>query len=132
MTTALPIYRCLNFDEFEKSKIEWFFSDVTFFQCVLLATSAYQDAAVRGAFSDNTIVRMRRTLGLLNEKLSDSRTALMESTIFVIVILTAITATGGDFEAVRAHLNGLRQMLLLPGATNFSPAMNKLRLKIDQ
>ncbi|KAF2730114.1 hypothetical protein EJ04DRAFT_580101 [Polyplosphaeria fusca] len=132
MHNALPIYSCLDFDEFEQQRNNWFFSDVAFFQTTLLATSAYHDASLDGALSNQTLSRLRRTLSLLNAKLSDDRSALLPSTIFIIVILTSIAASVGDYDAVAAHLAGLRQILCLPAASATPLALNKLRLKIDQ
>ena len=119
----------LDFTAFENLQYRWIFEDSIFLQTALLTTSAFVDLQAGLPLQLTTVTRLRKTLRLLNQRLAEEDGYERDVTILIIVILTTVAVIFNDSVAVKAHLNGLDQIVQLRSASPINP---KLLLKLDQ
>jgi hypothetical protein len=94
--------------------------------------AALIDVRDHGCLTQGSIKRHRKTLTLLNEQLSKPTNQLNDSTITVVVSLAVMSDAMGDFEALKAHIAGLRQMIRLRGGMNAFRNNAQLYIKIGR
>ncbi|KAF2120342.1 hypothetical protein BDV96DRAFT_683803 [Lophiotrema nucula] len=125
----VPFFSVLDFEAFETLQYRWIFEDSIFLQTVLLTTSALVDLHAGLPLQLKTVTRLRKTLKLLNQRLAEDDGYERDVTILIIIILTTVAVIFKDNVAVKAHLNGLGQIVHLRTASPINP---KLMLKLDQ
>ena len=129
--TTFPIERCIDFDSYKYDHTPWLATDDAFFHCSLFGQAALRDFVSRSTKSSNIAnYHLQRTLSLLNQRLKDTNSYLMDSTIFIIMTLTFMSSVAGNEVAVEAHMQGLSQIIDLRGPEFllFNP---KLNFKLD-
>jgi hypothetical protein len=127
-----PIEVCVNVDSLKPDYFSWPFYDVTFFHAALLITSATDDYLLSRNLSKTTVFHLRRTLYFLNEKLAQENAWLDDSTVYVIIMLTLMAVSFGDYAAAGAHMDGLRRIVELRGGVKYLESTPKLHYKLDR
>jgi hypothetical protein len=127
-----PIEVCVNVDPLKPDYFSWPFYDVTFFHAALLTTSATNDYVLSRNLSKTTVFHLRRTLYFLNEKLAQENAWLEDSTVYVIIMLTLMAVSFGDYAAAGAHMDGLRRIVELRGGIEYLESTPKLHYKLDR
>ncbi|CAG9953625.1 unnamed protein product [Clonostachys rosea f. rosea IK726] len=119
----------------EYSRSSWFVwlsYDLGFFQSVLLSASAMVDYKTRKPFSNATHQHLQKTIGLLNERLSDDILARSDATISIVLNLTRLADYSGDEEAKRTHISGLQRLVHLRGGLDAFRSNNKMWIKLSR
>ncbi|KAF2799741.1 hypothetical protein K505DRAFT_413483 [Melanomma pulvis-pyrius CBS 109.77] len=127
-----PIEVCVNVDPLQPNYFAWPFYDVTFFHAAMLTTSATNDFMLKRPMTKTTYFHLRRTLHFLNQKLCEEDAFLVDSTVYVIVMLTLMAATFGDSNAAGAHMSGLQRIVKLRGGMEYLRCTPKLHYKLDR
>jgi hypothetical protein len=127
-----PIEVCVNVDPLKPDYFSWPFYDVTFFHAALLVTSATNDYFLSRSLSQATVFHLRRTLHFLNKKLAHEDAWLEDSNVYVIVMLTLMAVSFGDYTAAGAHMDGLRRIVELRGGIEYLQSTPKLHYKLDR
>lgn len=109
----------------------WLLTDDAFFHSVIMSTSAMQDFFLGQPLSDMTLYHLRKTLALLNQRLSEGELYQMDSTIWIILALAMISGFFCDFSATGTHIAGLRQIVHLQGGRSFLEARPKMQFKLE-
>jgi hypothetical protein len=78
------------------------------------------------------VFHLRRTLYFLNEKLAQENAWLDDSTVYVIIMLTLMAVSFGDYAAAGAHMDGLRRIVELRGGVKYLESTPKLHYKLDR
>ncbi|KAF4999860.1 hypothetical protein FDECE_11359 [Fusarium decemcellulare] len=122
---------CVDFDLYKVNRSLWPLHDEALLSTVLLSTSALRDYALQQSPTTTTRFHLVRTLSLLNDKLSDKSTCILDSTIFLTVCLAVMAGIFGDTAAARAHLSGLQKIVALRGGTTYFRQHPKLQHKLE-
>ena len=104
--------------------------DDAFFHSILLATYALHDFMMRRPLAKTSRFHLGQTLSLLNEKLSDDKAYLLDSTIYVMLCLTVMAGIFGDYAATSAHISGLQRIVHLRGGIDYLRVQPKLHFKL--
>ncbi|CAG9981904.1 unnamed protein product [Clonostachys byssicola] len=121
--------------DYERSRSSWFVwlsYDLGFFQSVLLSASAMVDYKTKKPFSNATHQHLQKTIGLLNERLSDDNLARSDATISIVLNLTRLADYSGDEEAKRTHIGGLQRLVHLRGGLDAFRSNNKMWIKLSR
>lgn len=95
---------------------QWLANDVTFLQCALFSTSAAHDFVRYQFISPMTYSLLSKAIATLNTTLSQNTSiSLLDSTIYVVIMLATFAGMMGDRASAEAHAAGLRQMVRLRG-----------------
>lgn len=121
----------VNFDKYMTDHSSWLLHDDAFFHSVIMSTSAMQDFLLGHPLSSITLHHLRRTLTLLNHRLSDGDLYQMDSTIWIILTLAMISGFFCDFAATGTHISGLRQIVHLRGGRRFLEDRPKIQFKLE-
>jgi hypothetical protein len=117
----------------ESGKLMWcdfLFSDALYLHTVLFATSLIRDVSAGRKNSVVTYSHMRKSITMLNQRLSDESLALMDSTMGVVIILAMMADLHGDQKATLAHGEGLQKMVKLRGGLLKFHSNRELQTKI--
>ena len=68
----------------------------------------------------------------LNEKLGEKDAYLVDSNVYIIVMLTLMAAMFGDHAAANAHIDGLRRIVDLRGGMEYLRCNHNLHYKLDR
>ncbi|KAF2115385.1 hypothetical protein BDV96DRAFT_77229 [Lophiotrema nucula] len=134
LAELLPVYRCMDFDEHDRTALDWMHHDSAFFHSIRLYTSAMGDIA-RGQSCPSrptTLVHLRQTLAHLNDSLSDQNAQRKTSIVHTVVMLTIVSALFHDNVAAEAHLTGLERIMSLHGGRESLNGDPKLQIKFDR
>lgn len=121
----------VNFDKYMTDHSPWLLTDDAFFHSVIMSTSAMQDFFLGQPLSDMTLHHLRKTLALLNRRLSDGELYQMDSTIWIILTLAMVSGFFCDFSTTVTHIAGLRQIVHLQGGRGFLEARPKMQFKLE-
>ncbi|KAJ4304834.1 hypothetical protein N0V90_000362 [Kalmusia sp. IMI 367209] len=113
-----PLDRAVDFDCLETASFEWLFEDTAFLHSVLSASYAVNDLMYPqwdGKPGRKTLLHLRKTLSLLQEKLRNEHVYQDESVLVVVINLALLSAVFGDWEAAAAHFKGLQKIVELRG-----------------
>ncbi|KAF2868652.1 hypothetical protein BDV95DRAFT_609565 [Massariosphaeria phaeospora] len=128
-----PLEVCVDFDTVERQSFDLLLKDSVFLETALLMSSLLDDfALVRASPGSRTLHHLRKTLALLNTSLSEKDGHLKESTLYVVVTLTILSAVLGDWHAANAHITGLQRIVKLRGGIKFLQTRPKLHYKVDR
>jgi hypothetical protein len=109
----------------------WLLTDDAFFHSVILSTAAIQDFLAHQPLSKTALHHLRKTLALLNERLSDGDSFQMDSTIWIILTLAMTAGFFQDFAATGTHIAGLRKVIHLRGGRQFLEERPKMQFKLE-
>lgn len=90
------------------------------------------DYLISCTLSKTTVFHLRRTLHFLNEKLAHEDAYRDDSNVYVIIMLTLLAVSFGDYVAANAHMDGLRRIVELRGGMEYLQSMPKLHYKLDR
>jgi hypothetical protein len=90
------------------------------------------DYKTRKPFSNATHQHLQKTIGLLNERLSDDVLARSDATISIVLNLTRLADYSGDEEAKRTHISGLQRLVHLRGGLYAFRSNNKMWIKLSR
>ena len=110
----------------------WLSYDMGFFQSVLLSASAMVDFKTRKPFSNATHQHLRKTIGLLNDRLSDDVLVRSDATISIVLNLTRLADYSGDEEAKKIHIGGLQRLVRLRGGLDAFRSNTKMWIKLSR
>ncbi len=110
----------------------WLSYDMGFFQSVLLRASAMVDFKTRKPFSNATHQHLRKTIVLLNERLSDDILVRSDATISIVLNLIMLADNYGDEEAKRMHIRGLQRLVRLRGGLDAFWFDTKMWIKLSR
>lgn len=122
---------CVTFDVKRLEHLETSLVDEVFMHTILLTNSAVRDHSQRQQPTEATRFHLSKTLALLNERLTDKDSYLMDSTIYTVLSLAVMAAIFGDLPATRAHLIGLQRVIDLRGGYPYLQQQPKLQFKVD-
>lgn len=128
-----PVDQCIEFEKVEKREyLQWLCCDDAFFHSVLLTISAVDDYVLQRPPTDITHHHLRRTLSLLNQRLSEKDAHLVDSTVYIILTLALMAGVFGDYAAASTHIAGLQQIVRLRGGVKHLRLNSKLHFKLDR
>lgn len=131
-----PLDRAVDFDSLESDSFEWLFKDASFLHSVLCASYAVSDLLYPqwdGRPGQKTLTHLRKTLLLLQEKMSSVPNVYEDESVLVVVQnLALLSAVFGDWEAAAAHFKGLKKIVELRGNLDFLASRPKLHFKLDR
>ena len=131
--TMYPVDQCIQFEKVEKKEyLEWLCCDDAFFHSVLLTISAVDDYVLQRPPAQITYHHLRRTLSLLNQRLSEKDAHLADSTVYIILTLALMAGVFGDYAAASTHIAGLQQIVRLRGGVKHLRLNPKLHFKLDR
>lgn len=116
----------VDFDDDPSLCFQLLCSEKLCFYAILLLTSASNDLMLRQPLSSATFRHLRRTLPILNARLSDTGAYKNDITLYVISILASIAILFGDYDAAKLHAAGLSEIIRLRGgfgAINYNPVI---------
>jgi len=93
-------------------------------------TQAYFDWITRQDQSEASMRHMSKTLQLLQHRLSDSRLAVADTTIAVVVCLVVMSALIGNHDTATKHMVGLHKMVLLRGGERVLKENSQIQMKV--
>ncbi|KAJ4360935.1 uncharacterized protein N0V89_001504 [Didymosphaeria variabile] len=131
-----PLDRAVDFDCLESASFEWLFEDTAFLHSILSASYAVSDLLYPqwdGKPGRKTLIHLRKTLRLLQDKLSGNENVHQDESVLVVVInLALLSAVFGDWDAAAAHFKGLQKIVELRGNLQFLNSRPKLHFKLDR
>jgi hypothetical protein len=130
-----PLERCVDFDCLESTSFEWAFSDGAFLHSVLSTSYAINDFMTPhwdGKPGAKTLYHLRKSLSLLQAKMSDENVYQDESVLLVVMNLAILSAVYGDWPAAAAHYKGLHKIVELRGKFAYLKDRPKLHFKLDR
>jgi hypothetical protein len=101
-------------------------SEQLYFHAILLLTSASNDLISRQPLSNATYRYLRRTLPILNDRLSNTDAYRHDIVLYVVSVLASIAILFGDYNAAKTHAMGLSEIIRLRGgfgAVNYNPVI---------
>ncbi|KAB5578293.1 hypothetical protein GE09DRAFT_545805 [Coniochaeta sp. 2T2.1] len=108
-----PVELCLDFDVSQSNGIRWIFEDPTYLHYTLLFSSAINDACLRQPMGKTTYYHLVQAIKYRNQKLA--RCELDDSTVSVVSSLAISSAILADYDAAKAHFQGLQLVVRLRG-----------------
>ncbi|RDW65101.1 hypothetical protein BP6252_10752 [Coleophoma cylindrospora] len=102
------------------------------FRAILLLTSASNDLMLRRPLSNTTYRHLRRTLPILNSRLTKSDAHEHDIILYVVSILASIAILFGDYNAAKVHSAGLSEILRLRGGVGGVNSNPLMQLSIDR
>ena len=130
-----PLDRAVDFDCLESASFDWLFKDTAFLHSVLCTSYAISDLLYPqwdGNPGPKTLMHLRKTLSLLQEKMSNPDVYEDESVLVVVQNLALLSAIFGDWQAAATHFQGLRKIVELRGNLGFLSSRPKLHFKLDR
>lgn len=130
-----PIENVIEFPlEKDAGPFDWICHDAPFLYAVLFTGSLMNDYLGLGRQQpgSETYKYLRKSIACLNEKLNDPEAHSQDLTMQTVMNLAMFTAVMGDWDAAWTHGNGLHQIILLKGGTEFLEARPRLHFKIDR
>lgn len=130
-----PLDRCVDFDRVENASFLWLYSDATFLHCVLSASYAVNDLVMptwNGQPGKKVVTHLCETLSLLGKKMEEHNVHEDEVVLYVVIILTLLSAVYGDWTAASAHFAGLRRIVHLRGGVEFLRTRPMIHFKLDR
>jgi hypothetical protein len=119
-----PLESCIQFYRNNKVETVWFellTQDPAYMHGVLLSSQVYfflSSNKVKMAAARKAMVHYSTTVQLLRERLADEAQRVSDSTIFIVLFLTAHDRLMTNFNSAQRHLEGLRQMISIRGGIN--------------
>ncbi|KAK3197635.1 hypothetical protein GRF29_216g799822 [Pseudopithomyces chartarum] len=130
-----PLDRAVDFDCLESASFDWLFKDAAFLHSVLCTSYAMSDILYpqwNGTPSPKTLLHLRKTLSLLQQKMSNPNAHQDESVLVVVQNLALLSAVFGDWVAAATHFKGLQKIIELRGNLGFLTSRPKLHFKLDR
>jgi len=128
-----PLDSYINFDSLDPQTFGLLLLDNAFLHSVFCASytiNDFQTPQWDGNPGHQTLFHLRKTLSLLQAKLYDEN--LNDSVLQVVLNLTLLAASFGDWGAAVAHFNGLHKIVQLKGGLAFLRARPKMHFKLDR
>ena len=128
-----PLDNCVNFDCLDPQTFGLLLLDNAFLHSVLCASHTINDFQTPqwdGNPGHQTLFHLRKTLSLLQAKIYNEN--LDDSVVQVVLNLSLLAASFGDWGAAVAHFNGLHKIVQLKGGLAFLRARPKMHFKLDR
>lgn len=125
-----PIEICLSVYLRSTIWFDYLHYDAIYLHSLLWTTQAYFDWICHHETSEAVMVHMSKTLTLLKRRLSDSRLAVADTTIFVVVLLVTTSALFNDKPAAMRHMDGLYRMVTLRGGLGVLRENTQMRIEV--
>ncbi|KAI0475085.1 hypothetical protein GGR56DRAFT_496566 [Xylariaceae sp. FL0804] len=110
------LHRSINFKDTAKPFIGYAFRDEAFFHCMAsIAVQAFAPHSATREMSAEALRHASRCMQLVNARLSDSREALSDPTLAVVVALTLNERAQGAHRSAAVHFRGVQRIIELRG-----------------
>ena len=130
--SIFPVKLCIDYDSDGDNLFNRLFHDTVYFHAVVFPISYIHENRMQQTPSRTTCYHLRRTLSLLNKRLSEQDACLMDTTIYAVLALALMANISGDHAAAEKHILGLRRIVNLRGGLQALRQNPKLHFTIDQ
>ncbi|KAM7200333.1 hypothetical protein V8F20_005310 [Naviculisporaceae sp. PSN 640] len=105
----------IDFDLSNRLWYQWLVKDATYTHPLLFCISASYSILQHRPLEKTALYHLDKTITVLNQRLSDPRLALQNSTTCMVATLALAFSSLGEHATARVHMNGLLQMARLLG-----------------